>query len=73
MRDWRPIKDAPKMIPVLVALAKSDTRDRDAMHGRILVAANRGMGWISIPGMWRCRPTAWMPLPEPPEAPDADA
>ena len=63
---WQPIATAPKNWPVLVVLHSSQREKRDGQHGPMQVAANRGMGWISIPGMWACRPTHWMPLPAPP-------
>ncbi len=66
MSGWQPIETAPRNTPVLVLLADREVRQRDWMHGPMQVAANRGRGWISIPGMWKCAPTHWMPLPPPP-------
>lgn len=65
--DWQPIATAPKNVPVLVALSGRQVSRRDGQHGVIQVAANRGRGWISIPGMWSCSPTHWMSLPAAPK------
>lgn len=54
---------APKMTPVVVELPEHEVRQRDWQHGQYQIAADRGMGWISIPGMWRCHPVAWCPIP----------
>jgi hypothetical protein len=54
---------APKTTPVIVELPENEVRQREWQHGLYQVAANRGMGWISIPGLWRCHPVAWRPIP----------
>lgn len=63
-KEWRDIASAPKDgTPVLVHLSAKDIAKRDGWHGPAQVAANRGRGWISIPGMWSCTPVAWRPIP----------
>ena len=32
-------------------------------------AWNKGHGWRTEPGVYACRPTHWMPLPDPPKEP----
>lgn len=54
---------APQVTPVIVELPENEVRQRDWQHGIYQIAANRGMGWISIPGMWACHPVAWCPIP----------
>ena len=65
--DWQPIETAPEdRRAVLVLISEDDAASKDALHGRCRVAANRGMGWNTIPSLFPINPTHWMPLPEPP-------
>lgn len=49
--------------PVLVELAPKQQAARDGWHGPVQVAANRGRGWASIPGLWQCTPIRWHEIP----------
>lgn len=64
MRSLRSMNDAPPNKPVLVRISDADMAKTDGMHGPWRLAANRGHGWVTIPGLWPCHPVGWFPLPE---------
>ena len=62
MADWQPIETAPREQAVLVCEPR-----RVGAGSYLLVARSRdGKSWWSIPGVYNCYPTHWMPLPDPP-------
>lgn len=63
MDSWKPIKSAPRDVPVLVFCPLEQNARRRVMVGSF---SDERMCWIAIPGLYRIRPTQWMGLPEHP-------
>lgn len=54
---WQPIETAPKDGTQLLLWSNRPT---------VGAYGQRYQNWFTIPGEYTCRPTHWMPLPEPP-------
>lgn len=70
MTDWRPIESAPRSgVSILVCLAGTNA---NCVWKAYWAQRKRGARWEA----WGCQvpfnPTHWMPIPEPPSAPNGD-
>lgn len=68
---WMPVeaeKPPRNGTPVLIKVHPDDAKDQDAMHGPFRIAADRGFGLVTIPGLWGVRATHWRYLPPLPES-----
>lgn len=66
--NWRDISSAPKDGSAVLGWCVW-TRTESA-EARVVRYARTRDGWISAPGAYDCRPTHWMPLPDPPQPSD---
>lgn len=59
--EWRTIETAPKETWILAGYMVNGT-----WAYSIARSSRDGFGWVTKPGYYGCKPTHWMPLPEPP-------
>ncbi len=69
MREWMPIESAPKdNEPVLVCGDPRDTASYPTVYIAFRTDATKAIYWrMNGDEGYECRPTHWMPLPEPPK------
>jgi hypothetical protein len=68
MTQWSAIGTAPRDWPVIVFCPQEQNRRRLIMIGAY---SDQRHCWIAIPGLYRIRPTKWIPLPALPTTDDS--